>query len=177
MAKNSEWGAVAYLSQSKYGKYGNGNYTGLNKEIMFNNCTNYITGIAANSYDEAYNTDVCTTNYYYTTKGQSASTTWGATSSEDYAGFSEKPDIKYYDSYSVSSIYFGCNGERCYGHGYHETAKWYGDAYSFINEENPWLARGGNIAQPGTAGIFYLARNLGNASKRTSFRVILSPID
>src|SRR5699024_2859434 len=29
--KNSEWGAIAYLSQSKYGKLGNVNFSGANK--------------------------------------------------------------------------------------------------------------------------------------------------
>ena len=37
MVKNMEWGAVAYLSQSQYGKYGNDLYTGSNKEIYMNN--------------------------------------------------------------------------------------------------------------------------------------------
>ena len=37
MMKNMEWGAVAYLSQSKYGKQGNSNYTGADKEIYINN--------------------------------------------------------------------------------------------------------------------------------------------
>ena len=37
MMKNTEWGAVAYLSQSKYGKMGNPNYSGINKEIYINN--------------------------------------------------------------------------------------------------------------------------------------------
>lgn len=36
MMKSSEWGAVAYLSQSIYGKYGNLDYTGANKEIYTN---------------------------------------------------------------------------------------------------------------------------------------------
>ncbi len=36
MAKNDEWGAAAYLAQSKYGKYGNTDYTGENKEIYIN---------------------------------------------------------------------------------------------------------------------------------------------
>ena len=44
MAKNTEWGAVAYLSQSKYGKYGNENYTGSQKEIYINNSESYYTG-------------------------------------------------------------------------------------------------------------------------------------
>ncbi len=35
MMKNTEWGAVAYLSHSQYGKYGNTNYT--EKEIYINN--------------------------------------------------------------------------------------------------------------------------------------------
>ena len=37
MMKNMEWGAVAYLSQSKYGKQGNSNYVGADKEIYINN--------------------------------------------------------------------------------------------------------------------------------------------
>ncbi len=44
MMKNDEWGAVAYLSQSKYGKYGNTDYTGPNKEIYQNKSDKYITG-------------------------------------------------------------------------------------------------------------------------------------
>jgi hypothetical protein len=43
MLKNDEWGAVAYLSQSAYGKYGNSDYTGANKEIYVNNAY-YNTG-------------------------------------------------------------------------------------------------------------------------------------
>ncbi len=44
MIKNDEWGAVAYLSQSKYGKYGNSNYLAKNKEIYQNKSEEYITG-------------------------------------------------------------------------------------------------------------------------------------
>ncbi len=36
MMKNTEWGAVAILSQSQYGKMGNTNYTGTNKEVYKN---------------------------------------------------------------------------------------------------------------------------------------------
>ena len=45
--KNSEWGAVAYLSQSKYGKYGNSKYDGANKEIFYNDSRDYITGMSS----------------------------------------------------------------------------------------------------------------------------------
>ena len=44
MMKNSEWGAVAYLSQSKYGKYGNNNYDNKHKEVYQNKSSSYITG-------------------------------------------------------------------------------------------------------------------------------------
>ncbi|MDD3392767.1 MAG: DUF5011 domain-containing protein [Bacilli bacterium] len=44
MIKNTEWGAVAYLSQSIYGKYGNSMYTGDNKEIYQNKSASFITG-------------------------------------------------------------------------------------------------------------------------------------
>ncbi len=36
LMKNTEWGAVAYLSQSKYGKYGNVSYSGVEKNIVRN---------------------------------------------------------------------------------------------------------------------------------------------
>ncbi len=44
MIKSDEWGAVAYLSQSKYGKYGNSNYTGKYKEVYHNKSTDHIAG-------------------------------------------------------------------------------------------------------------------------------------
>ena len=49
MIKNSEWGAVAYLSQSKYGKYGNDNYEGSDKEIYQNISYSHVTGRSGNS--------------------------------------------------------------------------------------------------------------------------------
>ncbi len=44
MIKNDEWGTVAYLSQSKYGKHGNPDYTGRYEEIYQNKSSGYITG-------------------------------------------------------------------------------------------------------------------------------------
>ena len=76
MMKNSEWGAVAYLSQSKYGKYGNSVYDGTagkEKEVYINNCSKYITGIAGDSVS-ASNSATCT-NTYETETGWKASTT------------------------------------------------------------------------------------------------------
>ncbi len=44
MMKNTEWGAVAYLSNSKYGKWGNTDYTEGNKEVYKNDSIRYYTG-------------------------------------------------------------------------------------------------------------------------------------
>jgi len=46
--KNDEWGAVAYLSKSKYGKQ--------NEEVWINNSSSYITGSAGNSASASGNT-------------------------------------------------------------------------------------------------------------------------
>lgn len=59
--KNSEWGAVSYLSQSNYGKYGNPMYTSANRNI-YNNAhskAGYSTGTpttSADGYVWSYNT-------------------------------------------------------------------------------------------------------------------------
>ena len=65
MMKNDEWGAVAYLSKSKYGKQ--------NEEVWINNSSSYITGSAGNSASAG--TDAGTTNDYTSTQGVKASTT------------------------------------------------------------------------------------------------------
>ena len=44
MIKNVEWGAVAYLSQSEYGKYGNNDYEREEKEIYQNKSQTFMTG-------------------------------------------------------------------------------------------------------------------------------------
>ena len=67
MIKNSEWGAVAYLSHSKYGTCTNGNC----KEIGINNNSNYITGCGA----AAGSSSSKTCNAYNTVTGIPASTT------------------------------------------------------------------------------------------------------
>ncbi len=47
VTKDSEWALISYLTQSKYGKYGNPLYTGANKEIYKNNCNAYKTGCSS----------------------------------------------------------------------------------------------------------------------------------
>ena len=67
MIKNSEWGAVAYLSHSKYGTCTNSSCT----EIGINNNSNYMTGCGSSSSSSSSTT--C--NSYNTSNGMLASTT------------------------------------------------------------------------------------------------------
>ena len=83
MMKNTEWGAVAYLSHSKYG---------INTEIRINNNSNYLTGYSAvdgtdqSSYPGTYGTDSTKTLPYNTPTGYKASTTGNITGVYDMSG-------------------------------------------------------------------------------------------
>ena len=75
MMKNSEWAVVSHLSQSKYGKLGNKNFTGANKEIYQNKSNSYIVGCSYGSPSNG-NTDYgCQYTYDIDINGTGASTT------------------------------------------------------------------------------------------------------
>ncbi len=122
MMKNTEWGAVAYLSHSKYG---------INTEVRINNNSDYLTGYSAtdetdqSDYPADYGTTSDLTLPYNTSTGYKASTTGNITgiydmsgcaweyvagympSSSDASGFSASELIiysKYLDLYSSNSI-------------------------------------------------------------------------
>ena len=83
MAKNMEWGAMAYLTQSKYGKQGNDAYVGAEKEVRINNNITHLTGCGAYFQDDAGGT-YC--NSYETAYGQAASTTGNISGVYDTSG-------------------------------------------------------------------------------------------
>lgn len=62
--KNMEWGAVAYLSHSKYG---------VNKEVAINSYNGYMTGCGPQTLDSFISGSIC--NGYDTELGMSSSTT------------------------------------------------------------------------------------------------------
>jgi len=73
--KNDEWAAAAYLSQSKYGKLGNRDFSGMEKEIYQNKSDQYITGCSYGSPSNG-NTDYgCQYTYDISVNGTGASTT------------------------------------------------------------------------------------------------------
>ena len=197
MMKNSEWGAVAYLSHSKYGT---------NKEIRINNYRNNsktLTGCGANTENES-SSNTCgiiygkATSYPQSTTGNitgifdmpggaweyvmgyysGASTTWGATSRSNYAGFSSKLDDKYYDDYTTTTPLTACNGGICYGHGLSEVNKWYGYDAVFVNAKYPWFLRGGSYGNGAGADAFNFNNDSGDANGDSyGFRVVLSFIE
>ena len=75
MMKNMEWGAVTYLSHSKYG---------INKEIAINSANTFTTGCGPQS--EGSTSSGATCNGYTTTLGQSASTTGNVSGVYDMSG-------------------------------------------------------------------------------------------
>ena len=193
MSKNSEWGAVAYLSQSKYGKYGNPNYEGVNKEVAINNCERFITGIGGDTVSALPSSTSCTTNTYETEKGQAASTTGNITGvydmsggTQDYvmgnynniigsSGFSSMPDSKYYDLYTSEDINIACNGGICYGHALSETAGWYVDEAFFVISYFPWVYRGSNFSGDMYVGVFAFSYGSNDAFNVSSSRFIIAP--
>ena len=220
MMKNSEWGAVAYLSHSKYG---------VNREVYINNSSSCYTGRSGGNvggstaintvYMNQTSTDQYNTYGFYTWDGylldyntntkssthdmskvasttgnitgvygmsggaweyvmgyySGASTTWGASSYSNYAGFSSKPDSKYYDDYTSDKSLTACNGGICYGHALSETANWYSDYAFFVGSTWPWFGRGGSYSSgASSAGAFYSNGNNGGANGNISFRLVLS---
>ena len=84
MLTNYEWGAVAYLANSKYGRCTDGSCT----EVTINNCSSYITGIGANTVSASSSSTTCSTaaNQYNGTYGKLASTTGNITGVYDMSG-------------------------------------------------------------------------------------------
>ena len=189
MIKNTEWGIVAYLSQSKYGKYGNSSYSGTNKEVAINNCSNLITGIGGDSVSTAQSTTTCTTNTYETAKGQAASTTGTVYGVYDMSGgayeyvmgnynntrgsseFSSFPNSKYYDLYTSDSAFTGYKA----GDATYETSGWYRDDAYFVYSSNPWFHRGGNYFYTTHAGVFSSSSTYAPAYTDCGTRLILKP--
>ena len=193
MMKNSEWAVVAYLSQSKYGKLGNRNYMGENKEIYQNKSNQNITGC---SYGAPSNSNIdygCQYTYDVEINGTGASTTgtiYGvydmSGGSWEYvmgnyndvvgqSGFVSMPESKYYDRYTSNNIFVACNGEQCLSHGLSETAGLYNDSRDRIYERYPWDIKGGSYRGGSESGVFAFSIENGAYSEYNTFRLVMSP--
>ena len=84
MIKNMEWGAVAYLTNSSYGRCSGKGCD----EVTNNDCNTYITGIGADTVSASNSLTTCTTdaNKYNGEKGVLASTTGNVYGVYDMSG-------------------------------------------------------------------------------------------
>ena len=84
MLTNMEWGAVAYLTHSAFGRCYGTDCT----EVTINNCSSYVTGIGADTVSASSSSTTCTTdaNKYNGAKGVLASTTGNVYGVYDMSG-------------------------------------------------------------------------------------------
>ena len=178
LIKNSEWGAVAYLTESKYGRNGT--------EIANNNSDNYITGISsgvrsAGSDKPGYE--------YNTVNGGLASTTGNIYGIYDLSGGAQEYVAGYYKdgnfssanstfttgvSNAYSTSYNGiieCNN-FIYGDATYETSKWDGGILDFVEFNSAFFHRGSYTNGP-DSGLFYIQKGAGNATNASGFRICL----
>jgi prepilin-type N-terminal cleavage/methylation domain-containing protein len=195
MVKNTEWGVVAYLAESIYGK---------NAEIWINNSNTYTTGCAGASVSAAASTTGCD-NTYDTTNGLQASTTGNIYGIYDISGGAWEytsayvdngnvslnngsnivsADNKYKDVYAVAttdsdvnnySLAISHKGDTIYetssaGTG---STSWHGD-YSYMSRTDyTWFRHGGYNNNSANAGAFNFNNIFGGANSAGGFRVVV----
>ena len=155
LMKNSEWGAVAYLTQSQYGRNGN--------EIDMNNSSSFITGngggsTSASSSDEKY--------AYNTTTGAKASTTGNiygvydmSSGAWEYVAVFNNTDTKNYES-SNGSTFASTSGtsDKYATKYYNETTSSRGNAriytYGKIGDATKEVNKGGAYALSNTSTYY-----------------------
>ena len=192
MMKNSEWAVVAYLSQSKYGKIGNTDFSGENKEVYQNKSNSYIAGC---SWGNPSGGDIsnygCQYTYDVNISGTGASTTGTIYGIYDMSGgaleyvmgnyneiignsgFESIPESKYYDEYTSNNILQACDGKECLSHGLSETAGWYSDSQDRIYETYSWTLKGGSYLGSKISGIFSFSIQNGLYFETNTFRLVI----
>ena len=176
MSKNNEWGAVAYLTQSIYGRCTDSTTC---TEVGINNNGSYITGYGApagskyNDTNGAYNTSLgkeasTTKNIYgiYDMSGGAYEYVMGVYNKTiGSSGFNSLPDEKYYNNYTGSSYT---------GHALDETAGWYSDNAYFPDMSASWFLRGGHYGNSTIAGVFYFHRGSCQLDSNYSSRFVIT---
>ena len=192
MMKNTEWGAVAYLKQSKYG---------LGTTDIANNAyyeSNYMAGCGpASETDLTSETTTCTS--YTSSVGIKASTTGNITgiydmaggASENVMGVMKNTDgtgLTYSSSgFTTSTLPFGSKYVDAYTYGTSDrdyTRRILGDATGevrglyddnahFVNSVESWFVRGGHSSKDSGAGVFHFNVSDASAGRNYTFRSVL----
>ena len=178
MSKNNEWGAVAYLTQSIYGRCTSNTTC---TEVGINNNTSYITGIGDKPSSTASSVK---TNTYNTISGKNASTTGNIYGIYDMSGgaweyvmgvynktikssgFSSLPNEKYYNNYTGTSYT---------GHAISETKGWYNDqSFSVYFSVSPWFIRGCYYDDGELSGMFAFYGSSGINGNNSASRFVIT---
>ena len=204
MMTNLEWGAIVYLTQSKFGA---------NDQVWNNSYLYYKTGCGA-SNNNAFNEIICYS--YDTVNGQKASTTHNIYGVYDMSGGTWERVMGNYDNlinvsgfirisdvvaleskyltryYSNPDVGIDYNpqtyGDAIYetsydayindGSGWHgnESGSWYG-AYSYLPYVSAsWFGRGGSNSANYGAGLYYFRYSSGGAYVMSGFRPSIAPL-
>ena len=182
MLKNMEWGAVAYLKQSKYGLG--------TTDIAVNTNSNFYTG---GGQSDAYKTNVAqstTGNIYgvYDMSGGAWEYVMGNMNNSSNAfyssnaGFATALDAKYYDSYKYDSSSNKTHARGKLGDATKETLAtfgsntggWYSDYAYFPSSSYSWFLRGGFYSNGTHAGVFNFNKGVGGGGSDSSARAVLS---
>ena len=194
MMKNTEWGAVAYLSHSKYG---------INDKVRINNNSNYLTGYAANT--KAAGESTTDNQPYNTENGYLASTTGNITGVYDISGGTGEVVAGYIDgcikdsNLTLSEVnntysnYFDVYPNDSNIHTYSNRIlgdatgemgpfmakdayinNWYGSFSAFLELPTAcWFTRGGSYYNGTSADQFSFGRESGAGGISRSVRLVL----
>ena len=182
MMKNSEWGAVAYLTHSQYGRNGH--------EIDINNSSSFITGNGGGNasttgniygiydlsggaweYVAGYisngNSNLSTgSSFAYQTRSTKYATIYPYDSSND-------TDTNNYATYKNAGYGYGDAILETSARG-SGTTSWFGDYSYFPGTSSPFFVRGGGYDSGSSAGAFSFDGHYGHAYGLYSFRVVLA---
>ena len=198
MSKNNEWGAVAYLTQSIYGRCTNSTTC---SEVGINNNSGYLTGYGA----PAGSSSSVANGAYNTTLGKNASTTGtiygiydmngGAveyvmgvladTNGKPRSGYNSSSNSGFTGMLNDGTTYTGIafpdskyynlyTGSSYTGHALTETAGWYSDFAGFVFTGSSWFFRGGNYNTSALSGVFFFNNRNGDSSNISSSRPVIS---
>ena len=198
MSKNNEWGAVAYLTQSIYGRCTNSTTC---TEVGINNNSSYITGYGA----PAGSSSSVTNGTYNTSLGKEASTTgtiygiydmsgganeyvmgvFADTNGKPRSGYNSSDNSGFTGMLKDGTTYTGITfpdskyynlytGSSYTGHALTETNGWYNDNAIFVSSINPWFVRGGVYYSNSDAGEFRFYYNNGHAFSNNGLRLVIA---
>ena len=198
MSKNNEWGAVAYLTQSIYGRCTSSTSC---TEVGINKNSSYITGygvpagsgtsVTNGTYDTDLGKDASTTKTIYGIYDMSGGANeyvmgvFADTNGKPRSGYNSSSNSGFTGMLADGTTYTGIafpdskyynlyTGSSYTGHALTETKNWYSDITYFVKSGNPWFQRGGSFVNSTDAGVFYFSSVSGYSNAVVSSRLVIS---